>query len=98
DGKGGMRDAREIMRDMLDKSGGDVTKLTQFGLGERGIRALTGFSDIYRQAGGGKAGKAAVMQEFDKFTQGVSDKEVEDRAQKRLAETDKQLERGMNEL
>lgn len=98
DGHGGMRSADLIMQDMLKKSGGDVTKLTQFGLGERGIRALTGFADIYRQAGGGKAGQDAVNAEFAKYTKGISDADVDTAAKDRLGEVDKQVTRAMNEL
>lgn len=98
DGKGGLRDAKAIMQDMLTKSGGDVTKLTKFGLGERGIRALTGFSSIYREAGGGEAGKQAVMREFQKYTTGVSEGDVEAANKKRLGEVDAQLTVAMNDL
>lgn len=98
DGKGGMRDARDIVKDMVTKSGGDVTKLTKFGLGERGVRVLTGFSDISRQAGGGAKGMEAINQELAKYTQGVSDEEVEKRAKGRLAEDDKKLETAMQQL
>ncbi|MBS2017193.1 MAG: phage tail tape measure protein [Deltaproteobacteria bacterium] len=98
DGKGGMRNVKDIMGDMLERSGGDVTKLTKFGLGERGIRALTGFSEIYREAGGGKAGKAAVMAEWKKYTGGVSDQAMDAAAKERVAEVDKQVLIAMNQL
>lgn len=98
DGKGGLRSAKEIMGDMIDKSGGDVTKLTQFGLGERGIRALTGFSDVYRSAGGGEQGRKAVAAEWAKYTTGVSDAEIDKRANARMLEPDKKLEQAFVQL
>jgi hypothetical protein len=113
DGHGGLRDGREIIKDMLVKSGGDVTKFGQFGLGERGVRVLTGASDIYRQASGGTrqqgesdasfkarsaAGMAAVDAELGKYTKGVSDKDIDAAAKERLGEADKQVTKAMNEL
>lgn len=49
DGKGKLRDPMEIMLDMVSKTGGDVTKFKQLGLGERGIKPLTGVADTYKK-------------------------------------------------
>ncbi len=113
DGKGGLRDGREIIKDMLVKSGGDVTKFGQFGLGERGVKVLTGVSDLYREASGGSRqngesdsafadrqakGITAVDKELGKYTKGVSDSEIDTAAKERLAEADKQVETAMNQL
>jgi hypothetical protein len=98
DGKGNLRAADEIMKDMLKKSGGDVLKFGQFGLGERGNKVLTGFADIYKQGGGGKAGEAAVNKELAKYTSGISDADIDQAAKERLAEADKQVTTAMNQL
>lgn len=113
DGHGGLRGADLIMRDMLEKTGGDVTKLSAMGLGDRGIKPLQGFSSIYRDAMGGTRqkgetdaqfagrqakGKAAVLAEFDKYTKGVSDADIDTAAKERLGEADKQVTKSMNEL
>jgi len=96
--EGKMKDPRLIIKEMLEKTGGDVTKLKEMGLGERGVRVLTGFSDIYTKAGGGKAGMAKVDEELKKFTEGVSDAEITMRANERMLDADRQLERAMIEL
>ncbi len=113
DGHGGLRDGREIIKDMVAKSGGDVTKFGQFGLGERGVRVLTGVSDIYREASGGTRqkgetdaawagrqakGMAAVNKELGKYTTGVTDADIDKAAKERLGEADKQVTKAMNEL
>ncbi len=113
DGHGGLRDGREIIKDMLTKTGGDVTKFGAMGLGERGVRVLTGVSDIYRQASGGTrqkgesdaafhgrqaAGMAAVDAELGKYTKGVSDSDIDKASKERLGEADKQVTKAMNEL
>ncbi len=113
DGKGTLLGADVIMRQMLEKSGGDVTKLGSMGLGDRGVKPLMGFAQIYRDAMGGTRqkgeteaafagrqakGKAAVLAEFDKYTSGVSDASIDAAAKERLGEADKQVTRAMNEL
>lgn len=86
DGKGTIRDAQSIILDMLTKSGGDVTKLSKMGLGERGVKPLEGAAAIYRNAGGGQAGLDAVKKEFSKYTTGVSKKEIDAANERVLAE------------
>lgn len=98
DGKGTLRSAKDISLDMLDKTGGDVTKLSKLGIGDRGVRVLTGVADIYREAGGGKAGRAAVEKEFSKYTTGISESAIETKNKQRLAEVDAQLTVAMNNL
>lgn len=113
DGKGGLRAADEIVKDMVTKSGGDVTKFNQFGLGERGVKVLTAVSNEYRAASGGtrqkgesdadyavrhKRGIAAVDATLGKFTEGLSDADVEVSLKERLADADKQVTKVMNEL
>jgi hypothetical protein len=98
-GKGGkLKDPTQILREMLQKTNGDVTKFKQTGLGERSVRVLTGAADIYSKAGGGKAGMEAFDKEMKKFTDGISEAEVEMRAQERMQDADRQLEKAMIEL
>ncbi len=92
DGKGGLRDAQSILADMVDKTGGDVTKLGSMGLGERGVKALTGVSAIYKNAGGGDKGKEAVKAEFAKYTTGVTEGEVGAANKRVLGEADAKME------
>lgn len=99
DGNGKLRSAEDIALDMLDKTGGDVTKLNDLKLGERGNRVMTGLSEIYRSAGGGEAGKNAVKAEVSKYSNAsMSADEVELRNKKRLAATDIQLNKALIKL
>jgi hypothetical protein len=99
DGHGKLRSAEDIALDMLDKTGGDVTKLSSLQLGERGNRVMTGLAEIYRQGGGGASGKEAVLAELKKYTDAtLSQDEVERRNKKRQAAIDIQLNKAMLEL
>jgi hypothetical protein len=62
------------------------------GLGERGVRVLTGVADIYREAGGGDKGEKAVKQEFAKYTTGVSADEIEAANRRVLSEQQAEIE------
>ncbi len=92
DGQGNLKDAQTILAEMVDKTGGDVTKLGSMGLGERGVKALTGVSAIYKNAGGGDKGRDAVKQEFAKYTTGVSAGEVDTASKRVLGEADAKME------
>lgn len=92
DGKGTIRDAQSIILDMLTKSGGDVTKLSKMGLGDRGVKPLEGAAAIYRNAGKGQAGLDAVKKEFAKYTTGVSKDEIDQANKRVLAEQQVEIE------
>ncbi len=91
DKHGNLRDAQSIITDMVAKTGGDVTKLKSMGLGERGVKALTGVSAIYKNAGGGKAGMDAINNEFKKYTTGVTEQEVSGAEKTVMGSSDKQM-------
>lgn len=98
DGKGTLRNAEDLSIEMLRKTNGDVTQLRKTGLGERGIRVLTGVADIYRNAGGGQRGEQAVRDEYAKYKRVLSQNEVDARNKARLAEVDIQLKNAMEQL
>lgn len=99
DGNGTLRSAEDIALQMLDKTGGDVTKLSALQLGERGNRVMTGLSAIYRDAGGGESGKEAVTKELTKYTNAsLSQDEVDLRNKKRQAAADIQLNKALIQL
>jgi hypothetical protein len=99
DGKGKLRSAEDIAMDMLDKTGGDVTKLSALQLGERGNRVMTGLAELYREGGGGESGKNRVKAELSKYTNAsLSEDEVELRNKKRQAAIDIQLNKAMLQL
>lgn len=92
DGKGNLRDAQGIILDMLKKTNGDVTKLGSMGLGERGVKPLEGAANIYKSAGGGEAGLEAVRKEFQKYTTGVTEDEIDAANKRVLAESQAEIE------
>lgn len=99
DGKGNLRDSGAILREMLVKTGGDVTKFGQTGLGERSVRVLTGAANVYKQAGGGKEG----MEAFDKWMKGMvdslpNDEQIDEGFRTIMSEPSKQLKIAVNEL
>lgn len=98
DGHGQLRGQRGIITDLVKATGGDVQKIANAGIGERGNRVLEGASAIYRDAGGGAKGEEALQKFFDSMTKGLSDAEIEAASKERLAEVDKQLEKAMNDL
>lgn len=113
DGHGGLRAADEIIKDMVVKTGGDVTKFGAMGLGERGVKVLTAVSNEYRAASGGtrqkgesdadyavrhKRGMDAVDKTLSTFTSGLSDQDVSSSLKERLSDADKQVEKVMLEL
>lgn len=91
-----MRDAESIIVDMLKKTEGDVFKLGQLGLGERGVRPVLGAAAIYRNAGGGALGEKAVKDEFAKYRKGSSEEDIEAANKRVLAEQG--FEKSMLEL
>ena len=98
-GKNGqMRDPTEILMDMVRKTGGDVTKAPNIGLGDRGVRVLTGAVKAYNDAGKGAEGEKALREFFASMKQGTTQAEIDAANKERLAETDKQLEKAMNDL
>lgn len=98
DGKGQLRSQQGILTDIVKATKGDVVKLANSGIGERGNRVLQGAAAIYRDNGGGVKGEAALKAFFETMTKGLSDAEIEAAAKQRLSEVDKQLEQAMNDL
>jgi hypothetical protein len=98
DGKGNLRDAKAIIMDMVAKTGGDVTKMKDMGLGERGVKALTGVSAIYKDKGGGQAGMDAIKAEFERYTKGVTEGEVDAANKRVLGEGGASLDQAMMKL
>jgi hypothetical protein len=97
DPKGGFRSMEDIMVDML-KNKNKVTEISEFKIGERGNRVLTGFADIYNSAGGGAAGEKAVRAQFAKGRKEIAEAEIEARNKKRNEAVDKQLNIAMTKL
>ncbi len=68
DEKTGMfRNPEELIIDSLRATKANPAKFKKIWANVQGARAVEGFADTYRRAGGGDAGIAAVRAEFDRF-------------------------------
>ena len=99
-----LKDPTEIIVEVLQKTKGDLTKLTAI-FGERGIKAVQGFSPLFTKAEAanaalpegqrrkaGEAGADVVRAEMGRFlAAAVSETDVKKRVASTLAEPDKQL-------
>jgi len=107
-GKTKLKDPREIMADIMAKTGGDLTKLQDV-FNAQSIKAFQGFSPLYLQAEEanaklapkdrkkkGEAGKAAMLAEFGRFSgASMSDADLNARAESRYQDADIQFKEAM---
>jgi hypothetical protein len=85
---GMLRDPEELLLESLRATKGDPGKFKKIFANTGGSRAVEGFATVYRQAGGGKAGEAAVREEFGRYMKiAMGDGEIEE-SFKRKKETD----------
>lgn len=95
---GQARDARSIIVETLQKTKGDAGKLHDL-FGERGIRGIAGFASIYRQAGGGDKGTAAVQAKFDELIgAAMNESQVKEASSKRMQEADAKMAQASEQL
>lgn len=88
DEKGLLRDPFQIIKDALRKTGGKTEPLKEMFANVIGARAVSGLANIYKQAGGGDAGMAAVNKEFERMMKADSmSKEAVAEAVKQYEET-----------
>lgn len=67
-GAGGqMRNLRTLVEEAIAAKGSDPVAFKKIFANVQGARAVEGFATIYRQAGGGEQGMAAVRAEFDRL-------------------------------
>lgn len=71
--RGMLRNPQEIILDALRAKGMDPTGFKTIFQNVQGGRAVDGFANIYRQAGGGQAGEAAVIAEFERLKKATID-------------------------
>lgn len=72
-----LRDPQQIIQEALAKVGMDPIKMKTIFASQQGARAMMGFANIYRQAGGGEKGAAAVDAEFARLKNAaVSEAEI----------------------
>jgi uncharacterized protein YukE len=92
------RNAEDVITESVVKSKGDETVLHDL-FGERSIKAALGAQVAYSNAGGGKAGEAAIRQQFRELkATSLSTADVDEGAKARLLETQAKLNIAMEEL
>lgn len=71
--QGMIRNPQELILDALRAKGMDPAGFKKIFANTQGGRAVEGFASIYRQAGGGQAGEAAVIAEFERLKKATID-------------------------
>jgi hypothetical protein len=97
---GTLKDPLEIINMINKKTGGNASTINDM-FGERGVRVMSGFADIFRTAESKKAGsgQAAVEEEYNKLQKSaLTQAQIKEAADKRMAETDMKLEQAMVRL
>ena len=79
-GKTKMRGPDEILMDVVSKSQGDVTKISDLMKNQVSRAAAISLAKIYNEAGGGAAGEGAMRGEFKKYTTSMTGSQVESAA------------------
>ena len=106
EGKNGvLRGPEDIVKDALTKTGGKVTSVENL-FGKRSARAVQGYAEIYRNAGGGQGDAKkdavalkAVTDEFESMRRSVmSEEEAHKSATLRMQEADKVWEKTVLKL
>lgn len=99
-GKGGMiRNPEELIIEALRAKGMDPLAFKDIFKNAQGARAVQGFATVYRQAGGGAAGEAAVREEFDRLKESVmDDKQVMDSFAESMNSTEARAQQFNNAL
>lgn len=110
-GKTILRDPRELMADIMAKTGGDLTKLQDV-LNAQSIRAFQGFSPLALDARNklkaenpkatkeqlDAAGRKAIMDEFERFMPKVDEADFRRRAESRLDDPDLKFKDAMRDF
>lgn len=94
-----LADPREIIKRTLSATKGDASQINEL-FGERSVRAVRGFQDVYNRTSGSDADKIkAVDAAFDDFAKAtLKEAQVKEEAAKRMQESDKQFASALNEL
>jgi hypothetical protein len=80
DDQGRVRSVRDLILATYAKTGGDVGKISSLFINKNSAAAVKGFLDVYRDAGGGEKGLAAINATFDKFSKSMSAEDVDNAA------------------
>ncbi len=79
-----IRGPEAIITDFLQKSNGDMAQLSTLFKNDASRKAVLGFANIYSSAGGGKKGLDAVHGEFSRYSQTMSEADVNAQAKTAL--------------
>lgn len=97
---GTLKDPLEILKAIMGKTGGNASTINDM-FGERGVRVAGGFADVYRtaEAQNKGSGMAAMEEEYTKLQKAaLTQAQIKEAADKRMAETDMKLEQAMAKL
>ncbi len=97
--KNKLRAPEEILKDVLEKTGGDPGKIHEI-FGQMSDKAARGYANTWNDTkGGAKEKRAAVDKLFADFSSAtLTEEQIRIDSAKRLQESDKQLEMALNEL
>ena len=96
--KKNIKSPQQLIMESLDKTGGDRSKFGKLWSNSTSAKSANAALKVYNDAGGGKAGHAAVQGEFTKFKQTVSPEQVKAMAASKLDDTGAKVARFNNEL
>lgn len=91
--QGMIRNPEELVIEALKSSGMDPNAFKKIFANVQGARAVEGFATIFRQAGGGDKGEAAVRAEFDRLANSaLTDAEILDSFARSMRTTESQTQ------
>ena len=70
DSSGNLKDPAEIIATLMQKTGGDAGKLKALGINREALTPFLAEQQVFKKAGGGEAGKNAVMADIRQYTEG----------------------------
>lgn len=100
DAKGLLRDPMEILKESIQKTGGQTEPLKEMWANVIGAKPAQALATTYKQAGGGDAGMKAIQKELDTFMKSaaLSQKQIDDANKARLGTDAAKVQQFNNEL
>ena len=96
--KTALRGPEQIITDFLKKSGGNFADLAKLFQNQSSRAVVLGFENIYKSAGGGDKGLAAVSAEFKRFSTSMSQADVSAQAKTALDSPEARAQAMQNRL
>ena len=96
--KKNIKSPQQLIMESLDKTGGDRSKFGKLWSNSTSAKSANAALKVYNDAGGGKAGHAAVQGEFDKYKKTVTPEQVKEMAASKLDDTGAKVARFNNKM